>query len=144
MLFWFAGVSVVLVWSVFKDPAIDFRLVVVGALLPDLVDVGFGGARIAHTLLASVAFLAVVMLATRGRRPLRKRLLAVPIGMMCHLLLDGVWTRRQLFWWPAFGQTFTGRLPSLDRPFILVAVQEVVGLVALAWFWRRRSPEAGA
>jgi hypothetical protein len=142
LLFWFAGMAVALVWSVFKDPAIDYRLVVAGALLPDVVDAGFGGARIAHTLLASVSLLVVVMVVTRGRRPWRKRLLAVPIGMMCHLLLDGVWTNRQLFWWPAFGRALNGRLPSLDRPFILIAVQELVGVAALAWFWRRSAPLA--
>ena len=38
----------------------------VGALLPDLIDAPFGGARLAHSLSFSVGLLAVVMLVTNG------------------------------------------------------------------------------
>jgi membrane-bound metal-dependent hydrolase YbcI (DUF457 family) len=138
VLLWFAGLSFVLVWSVFKDTAIDYRLVMAGALLPDVVDAAFGGARYLHTLLASVALLVVVMLATRGHRVVRRRLLAVPIGTFCHLLLDAMWARQATFWWPFFGTTFRGAgLPSLHRPVPLLVLEEVAGLVALAWCWRR-------
>jgi membrane-bound metal-dependent hydrolase YbcI (DUF457 family) len=138
--FWFAGLAFVLVWAVFKDPAIDYRLVVLGALLPDLVDGPlFGGARYLHTLAFSVVLLVVVMLATRGRRGLRRRSLAVPIGTLCHLVLDGMWARTTTFWWPFFGWRFPSGsgLPSFSRPWGLVVAQEAVGLVALAWCWRR-------
>jgi hypothetical protein len=149
---WFAGMALVMVWAVFKDPAIDYRLVVVGALLPDVVDglvLGFGGgggsALYFHTLLSGVSLLVVVMLATRGRRGLRRRLLIVPIGALCHLVLDGMWARTATFWWPFFGGRFSGGgsdggvggLPSLSRPAALVLVQEAVGLAALVWCWRR-------
>ena len=109
-------------WLVFRDPAIDYRLVVVGALLPDLVDAPFGGARVLHTLVASVVLLVGVMLATRHRRRARRRLLAVPIGTFLHLVLDGMWTRTETFWWPFLGRTLDGRLPPLERPLaVLVA-----------------------
>ena len=138
MLLWFAGLSFVLVWSVFKDTALDYRLVMLGAVLPDLVDAAFGGARYAHTLLGSVAFLVIVMLATRGRRLLRRRLLALPIGTFCHLLLDAMWARNRTFWWPFLGRRFSGGgIPSLHRPLALVVVEELVGLAALAWCWGR-------
>jgi hypothetical protein len=134
MLLWFAGVSFVLVWTVFKDTAIDYRLVMAGALLPDLVDVAFGGARVLHTLVWSVGFLVVVMLATRGQRLRRRRLLALPIGTFCHLLLDGMWTRTATFWWPFFGSGFDGHgLPSLERPVGVTVALEIAGLVALLW-----------
>jgi hypothetical protein len=132
MLLWFAGLSVALVWSVFRDPRLDYRLVVVGALLPDVVDGVFGGARVMHSVLASVALLVSVMVATTGRRSLRRRLLAVPIGTFAHLVLDGAWTRTEVFWWPFFGTSFEGApLPSFDRPVVLLVLMEVVGLVAL-------------
>ena len=138
MLLWFAGCSLVAVWQVFRDPAIDYRLVVAGALLPDAVDVLLGGPRLLHTLLCSVALLVGVMLATRGRRGLRRRLLALPIGTFLHLVLDGTWARTEVFWWPAFGLSLPGGgLPSLGRPALLVAVQELAGLAALAWWWGR-------
>ena len=55
MLLWFAGLSFVMVWNVFRDPAIDYRLVMVGALLPDVVDAPFGGPRVMHSVTAAVA-----------------------------------------------------------------------------------------
>lgn len=138
MLLWFAGCSLVAVWQVFKDPAIDYRLVMAGAVAPDLVDGILGGPRALHTLAASVALLVGVMLATRGRRGLRRRLLAVPIGTFLHLVLDAMWARTPVFWWPAFGLAFPGDgLPSLSRPALLLACQELVGLAALVWWWRR-------
>lgn len=137
MLFWFAGMAFVCVWAVFKDPAIDHRVVIAGALLPDLVDVWSGGRWVAHSVLFSVALLTLVMLGTRGRRLLRRRLLALPIGTFLHLVLDGMWTDREVFWWPAFGWSFDDRpLPSLERGWINV-VLELLGVVALVWVWRR-------
>ena len=134
MLLWFAGMAFLLVWTVFKDTAIDYRLVMVGALMPDVVDVWFGGARVLHSLAFSVVFLVAVMLGTRGRRLRRRRLLALPIGTFCHLLLDGMWTRTATFWWPFFGWRFAGDgLPSLDRPWVLTIVLELLGLGALVW-----------
>ena len=134
MLLWFAGMAFLIVWTVFKDTAIDYRLVMAGALLPDVVDVMFGGPRLLHTLAFSVGLLVVVMLATRGHRRLRRRLLALPIGTFCHLVLDATWTRTATFWWPFFGTDFEGSgLPSLDRPVALLIALEIVGLLALVW-----------
>lgn len=138
MLLWFAGLSFVLVWTVFRDTSIDYRLVMVGAVLPDAVDVFLGGARYLHTLAFSVSLLVLVMLATSRRRTLRRRLLAVPIGTFCHLLLDATWTRATTFWWPFLGSAFTGRgLPILQRPLGLVLALEAVGALALLWCRRR-------
>lgn len=138
MLLWFAGASLVIVWQVFRDPAIDHRLVVAGALVPDAVDGLVGGPRFLHALAAPVVVLVVVMLATRGRRVRRRRLLALPIGLFLHLVLDAMWARTETFWWPAFGVGFPGDgLPSLSRPAPLLLALEVAGAVALAWFWGR-------
>lgn len=138
MFLWFAGLALVIVWQVFRDTAIDYRLVVAGVLLPDLVDVLFGGARILHTLVANVVLLTLVMVATRGRRGLRRRLLALPIGTFLHLVLDGMWSSTEVFWWPLFGLSFEStELPSLARPLAVVLVQELVGLGALGWWWTR-------
>lgn len=137
MLFWPAGVALGLVWLVFRDPAFDYRTVVVGALLPDLVDAPFGGARVAHTLLAAVAVLTVVMLSTRGRRHVRRSLLAVPIGMFAHLVADGMWARTHMFWWPFFGRGLTGRIPAVDHGVAVLVIEELAGLVIVAWCWQR-------
>lgn len=142
MILWFAGMALVAVWVVFRDPALDHRLIVAGALLPDLVDgvlalVGIVGPWPAHTLLASVGFLAFVMVATKGRRLRRRRLLALPIGTFLHLILDGVWADAEVFWWPVLGTEIGAQvLPSAARGAPNLAL-ELVGLVALVWVWRR-------
>jgi hypothetical protein len=57
--------------------------------------------------------------------------------MFLHLVLDGVWTRTDLFWWPAFGWGFGDeRPPELSRG-ALVVVMELAGAAALWWCWRR-------
>jgi len=138
MLLWFAGMSLVAMWAVFRDPAIDHRLVIVGALLPDLLDVAWGGAAAGHTLAFAVMLLFVVMAGTVGRRALRRRLLAVPIGWFFHLVFDGAWSDTSLFWWPVEGLSFGGAsLPFLDRPVGVTLVMELAGLVALVWAYRR-------
>lgn len=137
MLFWPAGVALGLVWLVFRDPAFDYRMVVVGALLPDLIDAPFGGARLAHTLVGAVAVLTLVMLGTRGHRHRRRSLLAIPIGMFAHLVADAMWARTQTFWWPFFGRSLTGGLPALDHGLAILVLEELVGLFVVAWCWQR-------
>ena len=145
MLFWFAGLTIVAVWNVFHDPTIDHRMLVLGALLPDIVDAPSGGARVAHSVLASIVLLLVTVIATIGRRPLRRRLLAVPIGSFLHLVLDGVFSNTRVFWWPFTGLSLpSDRLPSIDRPIGLTIAMEVAGLLALGWVWRRFDLKAPA
>jgi hypothetical protein len=137
VLLWFAGMAILAVWLVFRDPAIDLRLVVAGALLPDLVDVWFGGPRIMHTVAGSVGLLAVVMAVTVGRRLLRRRLLALPIGTFLHLVLDGAWTNTEVFWWPVFGLGFgDAALPSVARGWWNLPL-EVAGAAVLIWAYSR-------
>ena len=132
MFFWFLGVGALLVVAVFQSPALDYRLVMVGSVVP-LLDAVTGGPWVLHTLVASVLALAVVMLATQRRRLVRRRWLGVPIGMFVHLVLDGAWANTDVFWWPAFGTSFGhDRLPELDRGG-LSAVMEVVGVAALVF-----------
>lgn len=137
MILWPVGLALVVVWVVFKDPAIDYRVVVAGALLPDAVDAPFGGARVLHTLVAAVVVLVVVMLATRGHRHARRRWLFLPVGMFLHLVADGMWTRTELFWWPFFGASLSGALPALDHGAAVLVIEELAGAAAVGWFWWR-------
>lgn len=137
MILWPAGMALVTVWAVFHDPAIDYRVVVLGALLPDIADIAFGGARVLHTMAASVVLLVVVMLVTRGHRAARRRWLFLPVGTFLHLVYDGMWTRTAAFWWPAFGWSIEGRLPFFDHGAAVTGAEEVAGAMAVAWFWHR-------
>jgi hypothetical protein len=134
---WFVGLAWLAVYVVFQSPALDYRLVALGALIP-LGDAATGGAWVLHSLLASVAALAIVMVATRHRRLVRRRWLGIPIGMFMHLVLDGVWTESHVFWWPFFGVSFAGYgLPEAGRSDATLIAMELIGAAALVWGYRR-------
>jgi hypothetical protein len=137
VLLWFVGGSALIVWNVFRDPAIDYRMLALGSLLPDLLDV-VTGHRVAHSITVSIAVLVALMLGTIGHRPRRKRLLMLPIGMLLHLALDGVFQSTRTFWWPITGLApVTGQIPSFERGVLLNVAFEVAGALILRWFWKR-------
>jgi hypothetical protein len=136
MVLWFIGPSILVVWSVFRSPAADYRVVAVGSLLP-LVELPFGEPRLLHSLTGAALALAVVMIGARGRRVVQRRLLGLPIGMLMHLVLDGAWTDTRGFWWPFLGASWsTSELPELGRGGFNV-VLELAGAAACWWGWRR-------
>ena len=135
MFFWFIGTAIVTVGLVFRDPRFDYRLLIVGSVLP-IGDGIFGGARWLHSITVSVVLLAVLMIATAGRKPVRKMLLGLPIGMILHLVFDGAWNNAEVFWWPFFGLGFDDApLPITDRG-VWSIVLEAVGVALCVWLWR--------
>lgn len=137
MLLWFLGTVVVAVWFVFRDPAFDYRLLLVGAVLPAAVDGAFGGARVLHSVTFSIALLAALMLVTAGRKPIRKMLLGLPVGIMLHLVFTGAWTQTEVFWWPFFGFGFDDAShPVAERGWWNVPL-ELVGLGLCWWVVQR-------
>jgi hypothetical protein len=142
VLLWFAGTSLLAVWLVFRDPAIDHRLVMAGAVLPDVVDGVTGGPWVLHSVFGSVALLGVVMGATVRRRRLRRQLIALPIGTFLHLVFDGAWNDTDSFWWPFSGGFGAGGLPSLERGVVSL-VLEVIGVAILVWAYRRFRLDVG-
>jgi membrane-bound metal-dependent hydrolase YbcI (DUF457 family) len=122
---------------VFRDPALSYGMVALGALLPDAVDLIVGGVGPGHSVVIGALALTGVMLATRGRRRLRRRLLGLPLGFLLHLVLDATWAADlDVLWWPAGGFDLQGRVPSFDRPAALLLVLEVLGILAGGWAWR--------
>ncbi len=114
MLFWHLGGTVAVIRYSFRDDRMDLRLLLVGALLPDIIDtpVGlagfgtFGGVRLfSHTILFATAVMMVVVLATRRGRP-RKRWMPLAIGILTHLLLDAMWLDSETLLWPFLGLDF--------------------------------------
>ena len=135
MFIWFAVLSVVLTFAVFQSPAIDYRLVALGAVIP-VVEVPFGAGPL-HSLLAPTLVLVVVMLTTMRRRLVRRRWLGLPIGMYMHLVLDLAFTLTATFWWPFLGLSFTdGDAPELSRG-VWTILMELAGLAVGVWAWRR-------
>jgi hypothetical protein len=135
VILWFAGGSFAIVWLVFRSPALDYRLVMLGSILP-VFDIVLGGARVLHTLIGGVAVLLIVVLATTKRRLLRRRVIGLPIGILMHLVLDGVWAQTAVFWWPFFGWSFgDAPVPELSHGVGLTLGFEVAGAAALWWCW---------
>ncbi|MEI7592161.1 MAG: hypothetical protein WCK41_02945 [Actinomycetes bacterium] len=122
-------------WNVFRSPALDYRLVMVGSVIP-LVDVVFGGPAFLHTLLFAVVLLGAIMVTTSHRRLLRRRLISLPIGVLTGLVLDGAWATKSVFWWPGFGVGFPGGgLPELQRGMGWLLLLDIIGIASLAWCW---------
>lgn len=138
MFFFFVATAVLTVLFVFDSPAIDYRFVALGGVLP-LVEALTGRPLVLHTLVGSVALMAAVMGATIGRRILRRRLLGVPIGTFVFLVAAGTWTRTELFWWPVAGLDGIGEkpLPEFDRAPAVLVLLELLGVAALVWLVRR-------
>ncbi len=136
MFFWFLGTSFVAVWFVFRDDRFDYRVLALGALLPDLVDICTGGVWIMHSVVASVAALGVVMAIARRGSLRRRRWLALPIGMLMHLVFDGAFNSTETFWWPFAGIEFVNEsVPSFNRMTLNIAL-ELAGIAMLGWMWK--------
>lgn len=142
MFFWFIATSVVGVGFVFRDPGFDYRLLIVGSVLP-LVDGFCGGARALHSITVSIALLVVLMLATAGQRPIRKMLLGLPIGMFLHLVFDAAWNDTDTFWWPFTGLDFSDAEFPIAARGLWSVVLEVIGLAGCVWLWRINDLSSG-
>ena len=78
------------------------------------------------------------MVVAHGRRLTQRRWLALPIGTLCHLALDGTWADTGVFWWPfaGLGALGTGPVSEFERlPGVLLL--EGAGLMVGCWAWRR-------
>lgn len=121
-----------------RDP-VDFRLVLLGTVLPDLIDkplaalLGLEGRLWAHTLLFLVG------LALLSRLPSLRPLLWLAFGVGTHLVLDQIWWQPVVVLWPAFGP-FPPGAPSLEGLLDvllhdpIVQAGEVIGSIVLGAF----------
>ncbi len=135
VVFWFVGTSVVAIWFVFRDPSFDYRLLIVGSVLPVAVGAVPGG-LVLQSLPVCAALLAVLMIVTPARTPIRRTLLGLPLGMLLHLVFTGAWTTTELFWWPFGGFDLDGvRHPVAARGWWNLGL-EVIGLAICWWIVR--------
>ncbi len=141
------GIALGLAWleTVRGRDAVDFRLVLLGSILPDLIDKPLGAvlqleSRLwAHTLL----FLAALLLASLA--PRMRALAWVGFGVAVHLLVDLMWNQPAVALWPAYGwgflpgeQSVGGYLDQLlHDPYVQFG--EITGTIILAaTAWRYR------
>jgi len=93
---------------------IDLRLLLIGSLLPDIIDKPLGhvffrdtfssGRIFCHTLLFLVLITLVAFYLYRSRR--KTWLLAIAFGTLMHLVLDQMWIHSRTLLWPLYGFTF--------------------------------------
>ena len=143
------GVAVALVYVTLGRRRIDYRFVLLGAILPDLIDGFLGlfvfegpaGRWIAHSLLVVIAVAVIIILGFKGER--RLALFGIAVGWLLHLVADGMWEAPETFLWPAFGTEFA---TSPAEPYswdlflhpgqhLATWAGEFVGLAILAWFY---------
>ncbi|MHB8103084.1 MAG: metal-dependent hydrolase [Methanosarcina sp.] len=93
---------------------IDPKYLVIGALLPDLVDKPVGrvifassvanGRIIGHTILFSLLLLLIGLYLYEKRRDIK--VLTLSSGSFFHLFEDQMWAQPPTFFWPLFGLNF--------------------------------------
>jgi inner membrane protein len=149
VLLWHMGTAALITYVALGRRRIDYRMVLLGAILPDLVDGVLGlwlfegpaGRWIAHSLVAVAVVAAALLVASRGER--RLALFGIAVGWLLHLVCDGMWQAPETFLWPAFGSGFA-RAPRepyswdlLARPLDHLSTWggELVGIALLAWFY---------
>lgn len=130
----------------------DYRFLLVGSLLPDILDKPVGGiifyntfqsGRIfGHTLCLNIILIVLGIYILR--RWGKTWLIILASGSVVHILLDRMWASPGAFFWPAYGWSFpeispvdffgwlSNVLNTLTNP--AVAIPEIFGLGVLVWF----------
>lgn len=137
---------------------IDLRLVMVGAMLPDIIDkplsfwllreaVSYNTRNVAHSLVFNAVLLATALALlglTRRTAPV-----GLSLGSLGHLLLDQMWHQPIILLWPFLGWRFPTGTSTLGEWFLahlareLRSPAELAGALVLIWFagqlYRRRA-----
>jgi hypothetical protein len=97
-------------WPTSFSSKVEFRILLLGAILPDLIDKPLGflwldnGRVFCHTLLF---FTIITILGLYLHKAFNKMTLhVIAFGCGIHLLLDEMWLESRTFWWPLFGVSF--------------------------------------
>lgn len=152
MLIWHVAGAVFLFRWIFREPTVDLRFLALGAVLPDVIDLSLGagflvdryarGELWGHSLLFAAGVMTLVMALFR-RGPTRKAGMAMAVGILFHLFLDGMWTSTEVFLWPFAGFEFPqGATPFWRQAWIRAVsdpwrwTAEAIGIAYSVWLWR--------
>ncbi|NQU71462.1 MAG: metal-dependent hydrolase [Rhodospirillales bacterium] len=138
-------------WITSLGRRIDIRILLVGSLLPDIIDKPVGQLLLRETLdngrLFCHTLLFLIILTLLGAYVYRKTrgnwLLVLSGGVFAHLALDQIWRTPRTLFWPLYGWAFE-RLVDLTRWlrgiwYALftepsVYIPELTGIAVLVWF----------
>ena len=125
---------------------IDYRLVIIGSLLPDLIDkpiflltgsTSLSGRDYAHSLLFNLVLLIGGLVLIRHRK---SWLLVLSLSSFTHLVFDRMWTVPVTLWWPLLGPLLRGDrnafLPKLYFRLFApeIFIPEIIGLAILSFY----------
>ena len=132
--------------------ALDYRLLLVGSMLPDIIDKPLGiwllretlgsGRVFGHTLLFAAVLAGIGLYLYVTRR--RLGVLCLALGTLAHLVLDQMWLNPRTLLWPLYGLSFERGTVEHWLPGILtslvtkpsVYLPEIIGALLLAaFFW---------
>jgi len=123
---------------------VDYRLVILGSLLPDIIDKpifllvkgnSLSGRDYAHGLLFSLVLLIIGLSLIRFGKP---RILTVSLSSMMHLVFDQIWNNPVTLFWPLLGplrgEEVADWLPGIFYGLLNspgTYIPEIVGLIVL-------------
>jgi len=137
-------------WLATLSRYLDIRFLLVGSLLPDIIDKPVGqyifkdtfdnGRIFSHTLLFLVLLSAIGFYLYKRYRQVW--MLALAAGTFAHLLLDEIWLTPRTLFWPLLGFTFekidlANWLSDIFHELFskpAVYIPEAVGLAIMLWF----------
>ena len=125
--------------------SIDYRLVVIGSLLPDILDKPlflFGpgelfpsGHAYGHTFLFNLLLLVCGSILFRYKKPW---LLVISLSSCIHLVLDRIWNNPVTLWWPLLGPFAKGETAGWisDKIHVLTSnpsayIPEIIGATVI-------------
>jgi membrane-bound metal-dependent hydrolase YbcI (DUF457 family) len=129
---------------------IDYRLIAIGSLLPDIIDKPIGAyffrstfhnSRIfAHSLIFSMLLILLGIYYFKRRR--NNNVLLLGVCSLIHQILDSMWLYKGILFWPAYGLKFPTRpegnwlasnmVNLLTDP--MVYGPEIVGAIIIAYY----------
>jgi inner membrane protein len=139
-------------WLATLADRVDIRILLIGSLLPDIIDKPIGrfffkdtfnnGRIFSHTLLFLVVLIVGGLILYLARR--KNWLLVLAFGTFTHLILDGMWKEPRTLLWPLYGFSFP-QYPESIRSWLdsilsyvtgspWVLIPEILGLAIIAWF----------
>ena len=128
--------------------SIDYRIVLLGSLLPDIIDKPlwlfagshffFSGRGYAHTLLFNLVLFISALILIRYRK---SGLLIISLCGFMHLIFDQIWNRPAVLLWPLLGAVprdeIADWVPTMIQGLFSdpsVYIPEIIGLVIVLLF----------
>jgi membrane-bound metal-dependent hydrolase YbcI (DUF457 family) len=153
LFFGHLGITLALVFLVFwilKDDSVDYRLIFIGSLLPDIIDkpigqyifynVFYSGRIFAHTMLFLIVLIVISVLLEKYKKNYGFSFLT--LGTAFHILQDELWYSPETLFWPLLGWEFPKYVIDNYLLYLLqnllsnldIFLSEIIGLLILAVF----------